>query len=586
MPAARSRVASACSRRAQVRAHAGQQLLDRERLGDVVRGARVEARDLVGDLGAGGEHDHRQRRLDPADLLEDVDPVAAGQHHVEDHEVGIARERAVLALGPSPATSTACPCARSARSTKSAMPRSSSTRRIRTGPIVRRALAGLDERTLTRSLDYTDPPCRQWSHGPSGTRTCAGPRRRRPARPRAAAAAPHRPPSSRRWPRSSAAGVSALAAATAARARRKPTRARRRGRAATRPSSPARAPAPPAPSPPASRAAAAPQPPAAAPPPAPATAAAGAQPRPRSPPAAHERGVRRRPRCRRSAPPRSWWSRSPRVREAERLLARRARRDRPRVQPLPPRLRADAGQRRRRARHARSAGCSRAVRRRAARRRADGRRRRSRRSRRRSSRWATTATSPRWPADAADAVARRRRGRLAKRELDAAAPAAAARARAAASISARRPRRSPPTAPPRPSPPRRARRRSSTSAATSRPPGRSRPGGWVGPRDRRPPRRARGADGQRVTVRGGGLATSSTTVRRWRRAGRDVHHIVDPAHRRARRAGVADRQRRRGLVRGRQHGEHRRDRARSVRAAVARVARPARRGWSTRTGAS
>ena len=37
------------------------------------------------------------------------------------------------------------------------------------------------------------------------------------------------------------------------------------------------------------------------------------------------------------------------------------------------------------------------------------------------------------------------------------------------------------------------------------------------------------ADGQSVTVSGGGLATSSTTVRRWRRAGRPVHHIVDPA---------------------------------------------------------
>jgi thiamine biosynthesis lipoprotein len=37
------------------------------------------------------------------------------------------------------------------------------------------------------------------------------------------------------------------------------------------------------------------------------------------------------------------------------------------------------------------------------------------------------------------------------------------------------------------------------------------------------------AAGQRVAVRGGGLATSSTVVRRWRRAGRTVHHIVDPA---------------------------------------------------------
>ena len=38
-----------------------------------------------------------------------------------------------------------------------------------------------------------------------------------------------------------------------------------------------------------------------------------------------------------------------------------------------------------------------------------------------------------------------------------------------------------------------------------------------------------GAEGQRVAVLGGGLATSSTTVRRWRRAGRTVHHIVDPS---------------------------------------------------------
>jgi thiamine biosynthesis lipoprotein len=37
------------------------------------------------------------------------------------------------------------------------------------------------------------------------------------------------------------------------------------------------------------------------------------------------------------------------------------------------------------------------------------------------------------------------------------------------------------------------------------------------------------AGGQSVTVSGGGLATSSTTVRRWRRGGRTVHHIVDPA---------------------------------------------------------
>ena len=39
----------------------------------------------------------------------------------------------------------------------------------------------------------------------------------------------------------------------------------------------------------------------------------------------------------------------------------------------------------------------------------------------------------------------------------------------------------------------------------------------------------RADDGTTVTIHGGGLATSSTTVRRWRRGGRAVHHIVDPA---------------------------------------------------------
>ncbi len=35
--------------------------------------------------------------------------------------------------------------------------------------------------------------------------------------------------------------------------------------------------------------------------------------------------------------------------------------------------------------------------------------------------------------------------------------------------------------------------------------------------------------GQTITLRSGGLATSSTTVRRWRRGEQEVHHILDPA---------------------------------------------------------
>lgn len=41
------------------------------------------------------------------------------------------------------------------------------------------------------------------------------------------------------------------------------------------------------------------------------------------------------------------------------------------------------------------------------------------------------------------------------------------------------------------------------------------------------------APGQWITIRGGGLATSSTAVRRWRAAGgEDVHHLLDPGDRR------------------------------------------------------
>ena len=37
-----------------------------------------------------------------------------------------------------------------------------------------------------------------------------------------------------------------------------------------------------------------------------------------------------------------------------------------------------------------------------------------------------------------------------------------------------------------------------------------------------------GGDGQVVTLTRGGIATSTTTIRRWRRGGSTVHHIVDP----------------------------------------------------------
>lgn len=51
----------------------------------------------------------------------------------------------------------------------------------------------------------------------------------------------------------------------------------------------------------------------------------------------------------------------------------------------------------------------------------------------------------------------------------------------------------------------------------------SRPAGWcvrVAERE--------GADGQLIALRDGGVTTSTTTVRRWQRNERTVHHIVDP----------------------------------------------------------
>jgi thiamine biosynthesis lipoprotein len=41
-------------------------------------------------------------------------------------------------------------------------------------------------------------------------------------------------------------------------------------------------------------------------------------------------------------------------------------------------------------------------------------------------------------------------------------------------------------------------------------------------------RSAPSAPGQTVRIRDGGLATSSTAVRRWLQAGQEMHHIIDP----------------------------------------------------------
>jgi thiamine biosynthesis lipoprotein len=54
------------------------------------------------------------------------------------------------------------------------------------------------------------------------------------------------------------------------------------------------------------------------------------------------------------------------------------------------------------------------------------------------------------------------------------------------------------------------------------------PGGWPVRVTDRPVQADDGASGQVVHIHGGGLATSSTVVRRWRRGGAAYHHILDP----------------------------------------------------------
>ncbi len=91
-------------------------------------------------------------------------------------------------------------------------------------------------------------------------------------------------------------------------------------------------------------------------------------------------------------------------------------------------------------------------------------------------------------------------------------------------------------------------------------------------------------DGETIAIRSGGVATSSTTVRRWRRGGVELHHIIDPATGTARCGTLADGQRRGGHLRRRQHRRHRGDRSRCSSGLLGSITRGCRRGWSTGMG--
>ncbi len=87
------RLGTRALRPAQQRVDTGHHLLRAEGLGDVVVGAELQPDDAVHLVGAGGDHDHGQvgEPVVVADVTADFEPVHAGQHAVEDDEVGAVR---------------------------------------------------------------------------------------------------------------------------------------------------------------------------------------------------------------------------------------------------------------------------------------------------------------------------------------------------------------------------------------------------------------------------------------------------------------------------------------------------------------
>ena len=80
------------------RAQPGQQLVERERLDDVVVGARVEAGDPVGDLVARGQHQDGQRVAGPAKAPAGLEPVQPRHRDVEDDRVDAVAAQSVERL--------------------------------------------------------------------------------------------------------------------------------------------------------------------------------------------------------------------------------------------------------------------------------------------------------------------------------------------------------------------------------------------------------------------------------------------------------------------------------------------------------
>ena len=83
----------------QHRTHAGDELFEAERLGDVVVAADRETLDLLlGRVARGEEHDRHVVPVGPQPL-HDREAVAVGEHDVEHHEIGPERGRGLQCVG-------------------------------------------------------------------------------------------------------------------------------------------------------------------------------------------------------------------------------------------------------------------------------------------------------------------------------------------------------------------------------------------------------------------------------------------------------------------------------------------------------
>ena len=84
----------------QERAHACEQLVERERLRDVVVGARVEPGDTVVHLVARGQHQHGHAVPAAPHAAGDLEPVQSRHQDVEDHHIRLAVHDPREPVGP------------------------------------------------------------------------------------------------------------------------------------------------------------------------------------------------------------------------------------------------------------------------------------------------------------------------------------------------------------------------------------------------------------------------------------------------------------------------------------------------------